>query len=99
MNDSNRILIIGRYQDTMEAMTRVLEGVGFIVTGTMNDGVAIDLAVSSDYDALLFGAEVSQSERGYVTREVRKSRPSIVVTVVHGPESVLTQVRQAGIKF
>lgn len=99
MNDNNRILIIGRYQDTMEEVTRVLEGVGFIVTGTMNDGVAIDLAASSEYDALLFGAEVSQSERGYIITEVRKSRPYIAFAVVNGPESVLTQVRQAGIKF
>ena len=99
MNDRNRILIIGRYQDTMEEVTRVLEGVGFIVTGTMNDGVAIDLAASSEYDGLLFGAEVPQSERGHVITEVRKSRPYIPVAVVHGPESVLTQVRQAGIKF
>ena len=99
MNDSNRILIIGRYQDTMEEVTRVLEGVGFIVTGTMNDGVAIDLAASSEYDALLFGAEVSQSERGYIITEVRKTRSYIAFAVVHGPETVLTQVRQAGLAF
>ena len=99
MNENNRILIVGRYQDTMEEVTRVLEGVGFIVTGTMNDGVAIDLAGSSEYDGLLFGAEVPQSERGYVISEARKIRPSIAIVVVHGPESVLTQVRQAGINF
>ena len=99
MNDNNRILIVGRYQDTMEKVTRVLEGVGFIVTGTMNDGVAIDLAGSSEYDGLLFGEEVPQSERGYVITEVRKIRPYIKFAVVHGPESVLTQVRQAGLSF
>ena len=99
MIDNNRILLIGRYEDTMEELIRVLEGVGFIVAATMNDGVAIDLAASSEYDALLIGADVSQSERGHIVTEVRKSRPSIAVAVVHGPESVLTQVRQAGIKF
>lgn len=99
MSDNNRILIVGRYQDTMDQITRVLEGVGCIVTSTLNDGVAIDLAGSSEYDALLIGEEVPQSDRGYIIREARNSKSPVPVVVVHGPESVLTQVRQAGINF
>ncbi len=99
MNEKNRILIFDRQQETLDRLTRVLESVGYIVTGTLNDGVAVDLAVSSDYDVLLIGDEVPQSDRRYVATEARKRKPSMSVVVVHGPESVLTQVRQAGIRI
>ena len=99
MSDKNRILMFGRYQDILDRVTGLLEGVGFTVTSTLNDGVAIDTAGSSDFDALLIGDEVSQSDRRYVTVEARKRNPSMAIIVVRSPESVLTQVRQAGIQF
>lgn len=95
----SRILIFSQQQDSLDRVTRVLESVGCIVTGTLNDGVAIDLAGASDYDALLIGDEVHQSNRRYVATEARKRKPSMSVVIVHGPESVLTQVRQAGIRI
>ena len=99
MRDNHRILMVGRRQDVLDRVAGLLEGVGFTVTSTLSDGVAIDMAGSSDFDALLIGDEVSQSDRRYVTVEARKRKPSMAVIVVRGPESILTQVRQAGIQF
>ena len=82
----------------MDQVARLLEGVGCIVTSTLDDAVAIDLAGSSDYDALLIGEEVSQSDCRYVTTRARDKKPSMPVILMNGPESVLTQLRQAGIK-
>ena len=93
----NRILVVGRQQERVDRVTRLLESVGCIVTGTLTDAVAIDLAGSSDYDALLIEEEVPQSDGRYITREARSKKPSLPVIVVHGPESVLTQLKQAGI--
>ena len=81
----------------MDEVSRLLEGVGCIVTSTLDDAVAIDLAVSSDYDALLIGEDVSQSDGRYVTTRARDKKPSTPVILVNGPESVLTQLKQAGI--
>ena len=89
--------MVGRQQDIQDRVIRLLENVGYIVTGTLDDGVAIDLAGSSDFDALVIGGEVSQSDRRYVTVEARNRKPGIPVIVVHSPESVLTQIRQAGL--
>ena len=36
-----------------ERLARILEGAGYIVASTTNDGVAIDMAGASGYDALL----------------------------------------------
>jgi len=99
MKESNRILIFDRQQETLDRITRILESVGCLVTGTLNDGVAVDLAGSSDYDVLLIGDEVPQPDRRYVATEARIRKPSLSVVIVHGPESVLTQVRQAGIRI
>ena len=81
----------------MDRVTRLLEMAGCIVTSTLDDGVAIDLAGSSDYDALLIGGEVSESDRRYVRSEARSKNPSMAVLIIHSAESVLTQLRQAGI--
>ena len=81
----------------MDRVTRLLEMAGYIVTSTLDDGVAIDLAGSSDYDALLIGGEVSESDRRYVRSEARSKNPSMAVLIIHSAESVLTQLRQAGI--
>ena len=99
MNDRKRILMFGRRQESVDRVVRILEGVGFTVTSTLNDSVAIDLAGASNYDALLIGEEVAQSDLRYVRAEARKRKSSIPVVIVHSPESVLTQVMQAGIKI
>ncbi len=99
MSGDQRILIVGRYQDVIDQVTGLLEGVGFTVTSTQDDGVAIDMAGSSSFDALLISEELPQGDRRYVTVEARRRNPSMAVIVVHSPESVLTQVKQAGIAF
>ncbi len=81
----------------MDLATPLLEKAGFIVTGTFSDGVALDLAGSSDYAALLIGGDVPESDRRYVTTEARKMKPGMAVVIVQSLESVLTQLRQAGI--
>ena len=99
MNDKKRILMFGRRQESVDRVVRILEGVGFTVTSTLNDSVAIDLAGASDYDVLLIGEDVAQPDLRYVRTEARKRRASIRVVIVHSPESVLTQVKQAGINI
>jgi DNA-binding response OmpR family regulator len=97
MPDNNRILIFGREQESTDVVTRILETAGFIVTGTLDEGVAIDLAGNSDYDILLIGREVSQSDQRYVATRSRNANPDLTVVVVQSTESVLTQLRQAGV--
>ena len=97
MNEQNRILVVGRQQDFVDSVTRLLEGVGCIVAGTLSDAVAIDLAVTSEYDALLIGDEVPQLDGGFIAAEARKKWPSMPVIKIHGLESVLTQLRLAGV--
>ena len=53
-----RILIVGRRQDRVDRTTAILERVGHIVTSTLDDGVALDLVGSSQFDALLIDREV-----------------------------------------
>ena len=83
----------------MDNVTRLLESVGCIVAGTLIDTVAVDLASSSDYDALLIGDEVPQLDGGYIAAEARNKKPSMPVIIVHSPESVLTQLRLAGVSL
>ena len=99
MADSNRILVVSRYRDTVDDVTRILEAVGCIVTGTSSDEVAVDLAGSSDYDALLIGDDVPQADGRYLAQEARNRTPSIAVITYRALESVLTQLQQAGIKI
>ena len=99
MNENRRILIVGRQQASLDTVTRILESVGCIVTSTFNDGVAIDLVGSSGYDVLLIGDDVPQADGRYVTREARNRKATIVVIRVHNPGSVLTQLRQAGVRI
>ena len=99
MVELNRILIVGRQQKSVDKVARILESVGCIVTGTLNDAVAIDLAGSSDYDAMLIAEGVSQSDGRYVTTKARDNKPSMPVIVVNGQKSLLTQLRQAGINL
>lgn len=97
MTGNRRILIVGRDQELVDQVTRRLEMAGFIVTGTTDDGVAIDLAISADYEALLIGEEVSEADRRYLTTQSRKGIPSLAVVKVQSSESVLIQLRQAGV--
>ena len=91
----HRVLIVEREEDTMARTTRALEGDAYIVTGTLNDTVALDLAGSTDFDALLIGKGVSASDRRHLSTQVRKRQPTIPVVHVHDPTSVLIQLRQA----
>ena len=91
--------MVGRRQESVDRIAHILEGVGFTVTSTLNDSVAIDLAGASNYDVLLIGEDVAQPDLRYVRAEARKRKSSIRVVIVHSPESVLTQVMQAGIKI
>ena len=99
MNERNRILIVGREQEYTDEIIGILEGVGCIVTGTLSDGVALDLVGSSDYEVLMIADEVSQSDGRHVATEARRKKPSITVVMVQSPESVLTQLRQAGVRI
>ena len=97
MAENNRILILGRQQEVVEKVTRLLEAVGCTVASTLNDEVAIDLAGSSGYDALIIESEVAENDSRYVTTKARSVNSTIAVIVVSAPESALTQLRQAGI--
>ena len=99
MSDEKRVLLLGRYEDVMNQITRLLEAVGFTVTSTVSEGMAIDMAGSSNFDALLIGEELPQQDRRYVTVEARRNDPGVAVIIVGSPESVLTQIKQAGIDF
>ncbi len=52
MKQNRRLVVVGRRQDTIDRVTRLLEGAGYIVTSTTNDGVAKDMVINSNYDAL-----------------------------------------------
>lgn len=97
VNETRRILIVGRERELLDRVTRLLETAGYIVTSTLDDGVAVDLAGSSDYAALLIGGEVSELDRRYVRSEARSRSPLMAILTVHSIQSVLTQLRQAGI--
>ena len=81
----------------MDRTTAILERVGYIVTGTLDDGVALDLVGSSRFDALLIDREVSPQDRRYVTTQAREGDPVLPVVVVESPEAVLTRLRHAGL--
>ena len=92
-------MIVGREQEYTDRLIGILESVGCIVTGTLSDGVAIDLAGSAADEVLLSAAEVPHSDGRYVATESRKKTPSITVVMVRSPESLLTQLRQAGVRL
>ena len=98
MPDDNRILLVGRQQGRMEQLTGILEMAGFIVTATTDDGVAIDLAGSSTYDALLIDNDVAQPDRRYIATQCRNRDALLTVLVVNSPRSLLTQLRQSGLR-
>ena len=95
MGSTKRIVILGRDTSNLDSLTRILEGAGYIVASTTNDGVAIDMVRSSSYDALLLGRDVAEADRRYVATESRNRDVGIVVLTVNSPRSVLTQLSQA----
>ncbi len=95
MTEPSRILVVGRREDTTHKFTRVLEADGHIVTSTLSDAVALDLASSSDFDAVVIGGGVSHADSRYLGTQIRGKNPNTAIVVAHGPESVLSQLRQA----
>jgi len=95
MSSNRRIVILGRDASSLDGLTRILEGAGYIVASTTNGGVAIDMVASSSYAALLIGREVAEAARRYVATESRNRDIGIVVLTVNSPRSVLTQLSQA----
>ena len=95
MNGNRRIAILGRNDSDVDRLTRILEGAGYIVTSTNNDGVAIDMVGSSTYDALLINRDVAEHDRRYVATQSRNRDIGLLVLTVNSPRSVLTQLAQA----
>jgi DNA-binding response OmpR family regulator len=95
MQEHYRVLVVGRRPEAVDGVTKTLETNAYVVTSTVIDNVAIDIAGSSELDALVIGEGVPSSDRGYLVRQVRDRQPDIAVVVAHGPHSVLTQLRQA----
>ena len=95
MDKYRRILVVERHQDVVDRVTSLLESNAYIVTSTTNDDVALDLAGSADFDALVIGSGMPHSDMAYLREEVRRRKPGIEIVVSHGPDSVLTLLRQA----
>ncbi len=96
MSSSNkRIVVLGRDSVGIDGLTRILEGAGYIVASTTNDGVAIDMVGSSPYDAVLINRDVAEADRRYVATQARNRDIGILVLTVNSQRSVLTQLSQA----
>ena len=95
LQETYRVLVAARHQDVMDSLTRTLERDGYIVTGTLSDAIALDLARSSSFDAVVIGGGVSHSDRRHLVAEIQNKQPSTIAIVGHGTESVLLQLRQA----
>ena len=95
MQETYRVLVVARHQDVMDSLTLTLERDGYIVTGTLSDAVALDLAIASSFDAAVISGGVPQSDRRHLVAEIQSKQPSTVAIVGHGTESVLIQLRQA----
>ncbi len=95
MREPHRVLVVGRQPDVVDSVARTLERDACVVTSTLIDNVAIDIAGSSELDALVIGEGVPPSDRGYLIRQVRNRQPDIAVVLAHSPNSVLIQLRQA----
>ena len=98
MTYNNRVLILGRDQEFVDLISQTLEGSGCIVTTTLSDGNAIDLVSSSEYGALLIDDDLDRAAQQYVATEARDQDPELPIILVKGPEAVLTQLRQAGMR-
>ncbi len=94
MSSNKRLVVLGRDASGINSLTGILEGAGYIVTSTTNDGVAIDLVGSSTYDAMLINRDVAEADRRYVATEARNRDVGLPVLTVNSPRSVLTQLTQ-----
>ena len=94
MSSNKRIVVLGRNASGIDGLTRILEGAGYIVASTTNDGVAIDMVGTSSYDALLINRDVAEPDRRYVSTESRNRDMGLLVLTVNSPRSVLTQLAQ-----
>ena len=95
MSNNKRLVVLGRDAGDIDRLTRILEGAGYIVTSTANDGVAIDLVGSSTYDAMLITRDVPENDRRYVATQSRNRDVGLPVLTVNSARSVLTQLTQA----
>ena len=95
MSSNKRLVVLGRNVSDMDQLTRILEGAGYIVTSTINDGVAIDMVGSSTYDAMLLTRDVAEVDRRYVATEARKRDIGLPVLTVNSSRSILTQLTQS----
>ena len=95
MYSNKRLVVLGRDTSGIEQLTRILEGAGYIVTSTTNDGVAIDMVGSSTYDAMLITRDVAEADRRYVATQSRDRDVGLPVLTVNSTRSVLTQLTQA----
>ncbi len=95
MTEPSRILVVGRHEGTTHKFTRALEADGHIVTSTLSEATALDLAGSSYFDAVVIGGGVSHADIRYLGTQIQRKNSSTAIIVVHGPESVLSQLRQA----
>jgi DNA-binding response OmpR family regulator len=95
MSNNKRIVVLGRDVSGLDQLTRILEGAGYIVTTTTNDGVAIDMVGSSTYDAMLITRDVADADRRYVATQSRNRDVGLPVLTVNSSRSVLTQLTQS----
>lgn len=95
MSSNKRLVLFGRDASDIDRLTKILEGAGYIVTSTTNDGVAIDMVGSSTYDAMLITPDVAEADRRYVATESRNRDVGLPVLTVNSTRSVLTQLTQA----
>ncbi len=95
MSRNKRIVVLGRNAGDLDGLTRILEEAGYIVTSTINDGVAIDMVGSSAYDAMLITRDVAEADRRYVATQSRNRDVGLPVLTVNSSRSILTQLRQA----
>lgn len=78
----------------MDAVTAALEAGGYSVSATLHDDIAVDLAASSEFDALLTDG-MTRQERSALRGQVLDKQPAIKIVQAEGPESVLTLIKQA----
>jgi DNA-binding NtrC family response regulator len=93
--DTKRILVFADREEELDALTSRLDAEGHSATGTVVDELAIDLASSSNFEALLVDRHVSPRSQLWITSEIARRNPGILVIRANGPEAVLTQLRQA----
>ena len=90
-----RILVVDRWQDDLDSVVALLEANGCIVSGTLNDAVAVDLVATATFDAMVVGSEVPHADFASLREDVLRRQPELRIVESRGTQSVLTLVRQA----